>query len=455
MKIKEFGIIADGQTIETQKIQNAIDECSKRGEVLIFDQGIYKTGTLFLQDNSKIILEKGAVISGIPSPEFFADYGGTFVDAVNIVRGKALLVASGVKNIEISGEGKICGNGGLYDKKLRERPFLVRFVNCENIRISDVTMMNSISWCFHIDKCKDVRVNSIKVYNRCSGNNDGIDIDSSEDVLIENCDVSTEDDAVCLKSTSQKSCKNIHIKNCRISSDCAGFKIGTESVGDFENVVCEDCEFYDVYACGIKITLADGAVARDIKIKNVKMRNCTGPIFVSTSLRNREYAGAKRQTPSKIINLQIENLKADVIKGNSKGTYNIGIDGGKPNDPEEYLKTLYDYGGWCEGLGGIIISGSTKEYVENIILKNMDITLPGGFMDREHKFKVREMGSLYPEYHRFDPVPAKGIYIRHAKNVSIENVNFTYKQEDIRQEIYTEDAQKIKLVDGKKGDYYG
>ncbi len=446
MKTEEFGIIADGQTIETQKIQQAIDNCAENGEVLVFTSGVYKTGTLFLRDNSRIILEKGAEISGIPNLEHFSNYGGTFVDAVGIIRGKALLVANNVKNIELSGNGKICGNGGLYEKKFKEKPFLVRFVNCEGIRVSGVTMTESISWCFHIDKCKDVHVDSIKIYNRCSGNNDGIDIDSSENVLIENCDVSSEDDAICLKSTSRRICKNICIKNCRVSSDCAGFKIGTESVGDFENVTCEDCEFYDVYACGIKITPADGAVVRNVKIKNVKMTNCTGPIFVSASLRNRAYAGESRSTPSGIINLEIENLKADVIKGKPKGSYMVEIDGGKPTDSEEYLNTLYDYNGWCEGLGGIIISGSTKSYAENIIFKNLDINLPGGFKDDNHKFKVREMGFLYPEYHRLDPVPAKGIYVRHAQNVTFENIRLTYKEEDIRQEIFTEDAKNVRIL---------
>lgn len=441
--IKEFGAVGSGQITETEILQKAIDECAASGEVLKFSAGTYKTGTIFLRDNSKVVLEKDAVISGIPELSAYAVYGGTFVDAVNRIRGKAILVASSVKDVEISGEGKITGNGHQFDKETNDRPFLVRFVNSENIKVSGITMEESVSWCFHIDKCKNIYVDGIKVYNRGNENNDGIDIDSSENVTLINCDVSSGDDAICLKSTSRKVCKDIYVKNCKISTECGGFKIGTESVGDYENIVCEDCYFYDVLACGIKITVTDGAVAKNVKIKNVKMDNCTGPIFISAGLRQREYAGEKKDTPSNVINLEIDGLTADVIKAPSRGYYNIGIDGGKPSDPEEFLKSLYDYGDWCEALGGIIISGSEKATIENITLRNMDINLPGGFTDTEWKFNVREMGRLYPEFHRFDPVPAKGIYIRHANGVTFENVKLSYKADDIREEIYTEDAIEV------------
>ncbi len=443
LDIKEFGLIGDGIAVETEKLQAAIDECANNGKTLVISAGVYKTGTIFLRDNSKLVLEEDAVISGIPELSAYAVYGATFVDAVNTVRGKAILVANGVKNIKISGEGKITGNGHQFDKTLKEKPFLVRFINSENIEISGISMEESVSWCFHIDKSKDVHVDGINIYNCGNENNDAIDIDSSENVLIENCDITSSDDAVCLKSTSNKICKNVHIKNCRIKTECAGFKFGTESVGDFENIVCEDCYFYDVFACGIKITVTDGAVARNIKLKNIKMDNCTGPIFICAGLRNREYAGEKKETPSNIINLEIDGLVADIIKAPSRGYYNIGIDGGKEGDPEEFLKSLYDYGDWCEALGGIIISGSVKATIQNIVLKNMDISLPGGFADDKWKFNVREMGGLYPEFHRFDPVPAKGIYIRHADGVTFENVKLSYKADDIREEIYTEDVKNV------------
>lgn len=439
--IKEFGAVGNGISVETEVIQTAIDECAKTGEILKFSKGIYKTETLFLRTDSNIVIEKDAVISGIPEITAYKDNGATFVDAVNTIRGKALVTAVNAKNISLSGNGKITGNGPEFDKTLKEKPFLVRFAGCENVKISDVSLENSVSWCLHIDKCRDVGLFGIKIRNRGCENNDGIDIDSSNNVKIIKCDVSSGDDGICLKSTSKRPCTDIYVKDCRVSSDCGGFKIGTESVGDFENIVCEDCYFYNVLAGGIKITPTDGAVVKNVKIKNAVMDNCTGPVFIACGVRNREYAGEYKDTFSKIINLEIDGLKADVIPAPARGYYNIGIDGGKESDSAEFLKTLYDYKGWCEALGGIILSGTQNDCMENIVLKNLNISLPGGFTDENWDFNVREMGTLYPEFHRFDPVPAKGIFARHINGMTLENIAISYKSPDIREEMVFEDVK--------------
>lgn len=441
--IKEFGAFGNGIAVDTQAIQSALDFCAETNEVLCVSKGVYKTETIFLRDNSRVFFEEGGVLSGIPELSAYKDNGATFVDAVNTIRGKALVVAHNVKNISIWGKGTITGNGSDFNKTLKEKPFLVRIVDSENIKIADVNLESSVSWCLHIDKCENVEIDGVKVYNRGCENNDGIDIDSCSNVRLVNCDVSSGDDAVCLKSTSKKACTDVYIKNCRISSDCAGFKIGTESVGDFRNIICEDCYFYDVLACGIKITPTDGAMVENVKIKNAVMDNCTGPIFIATGERNRAYVDEGRKDKSQIINFEIDGFKADTIKAPSRGYYNIGIDGGKEGDSEEFLKSLYDYKDWCESIGGIIISGTKSTRLQNITLKNLDIRLPGGFTDKSHLFRVREMGTLYPEFHRFDPVPAKGIFIRHADGVTIENVCLSYKEKDIRSQIVTEDTNNF------------
>ncbi len=441
--IRSFGAVGDGICVETEVLQNAIDTCAKENEVLHISSGTYKTETLFLRDNSNIVLEEGACISGIPELSAYKDNGATFVDAVNTIRGKALVIAHKAKNISLTGKGTITGNGPQFDKTLKEKPFLVRFVDCENVTVKDVRMEHSVSWCFHIDKCKNVFVSGITVYNRGCENNDGIDIDSCEHVHLVGCDVSSADDGICLKSTSKRPCTDILVEDCRVSSDCGGFKLGTESVGDFKDIVCRNCYFYDVLAGGIKITVTDGAFVENVTIENAVMDNCTGPIFIINGTRNRDYAGEHKDVYSKIVNLTIDGLKADVIKAPSRGYYNIGIDGGKEGDPEEFLKTLYDYKDWCEALGGIIISGTKDDKIENVVLKNLDVTLPGGFTDDKWEFNVREMGTLYPEFHRFDPVPAKGVYIRHADGVHLENIKLSYKEDDIREEIVTEDAVNV------------
>ena len=133
-----------------------------------------------------------------------------------------------------------------------------------------------------------------------------------------------------------------------------------------------------------------------------------------------------RTTFSRIKNIEFDSIKADVVKAPSQGFY----------DGEE----------WGCAMGGVILSGTEKNKLENIILSNMELSLPGGFKE-DREFKVREMGKLYPEFHRFDPVPAKGVYIRHAKNIILEKLNISYKEYDIRDEIYMEDAEGIRQIE--------
>lgn len=420
LDLRDFSVLPDTGKDLTLPIQSAIDECAEKGITLKISKGVYNIGTILIKSNSNIIFEKGAKFSGIPSLSAYSETESTFVDAVNSVRGKALIVIHKAENVSISGEGIISGNGSDVTITNNDKPFLVRIVESNNIFLKNMTFERSISWCLHIDRCHNVNIENVKVYNRGCPNNDGIDIDSSTDVSITGCDISSGDDGICLKTTSNLPCCNITVKNCRISTDWGGFKIGTESVGDFKNITVEDCFFYNITGGGIKLVPVDGAVIDNVKIKNIIMQNCTGPIFIANGERNRDYAGEHRQTLSKIMNVEIDNIKADVVKAPSHG--------------------FYDGEDWGCAIGGVILSGTVKNKLENIKLSNMELSLPGGFKE-DIEFNVREMGKLYPEFHRFDPVPAKGIYLRHAKNISIKNINMTFKDDDVRDEIYLEDAE--------------
>ena len=419
MDIKQFSAIGDGVSDDTVAVQKAIDTCSKEKETLFISKGTYKIGTVELKTNTHLMFEEGAVFSGIENVGAYSANEASFVDAVGRLRGKALIIIYKAKHVVIEGKGVITGNGPNVQVE-NDRPFLVRVAESEDVTIRDVKLMNSISWCLHIFKSQKVNVEHITMYNRGCPNNDGIDIDSSRNVSVVGCDLSCGDDAVCIKTTSNIPTKDVYVKDCKISSNWAAFKIGTESVGNISNVTVEDCEFYDVVGGGIKIVPTDGAIVDNVKIKNIRMKNCTGPIFLANGERNREYAGEKSNQLSKIQNVEIEGIEADVVPAPFRGYY----------DGEE----------WGNAIGGVILSGTVKNKLENIRLSNMKLSLPGGYTG-PIKYEVREMGAMYPEFQRSDPVPAKGIYIRHARNVLYKNIEITYKKEDVRQEIYTDDVE--------------
>ena len=244
-KINEFGILANTDKILTEKIQSAIDECSENGKTLVFTEGTYKTGTLFFKDNTKIQLEKGAVISGSTSMDDYPDTEASFVDAVGQLRGKTLILAHKAENIEVFGEGEINGCGESFDDI--RRPFLFRIINSKNVKLDGVKLSNSAAWCLHINDSEHVDVKNITINSYVNENNDGIDIDASKYVNIENCDIVSGDDAICLKTTTLNSCEHISVKNCRVKTGWGGIKIGTESVGDIAHVRIENCFLYDTY----------------------------------------------------------------------------------------------------------------------------------------------------------------------------------------------------------------
>ena len=423
MDVKLFGAVGDGKTVDTAAIQKAIDTCAEQKDTLVITPGTYYTGTLFLKNDLHMVLQEGAKLLGVTDVnDYYAS--SPFVDAVGVTRGRAMIVAYDVENLCIEGSGTIDGNGKnvVYEN---DRPFLFNVEECRNVTLRGIRLEGSVSWCLHIDRSRDVLVEKVTIYNRGLENNDGIDVDASENVVIDGCDINCGDDAICLKATSVNPCRNIHAKNCRVSTNWGAIKIGTESAGDFSNIIIEDCYFYDVMGGGIKIVPVDGGFVRDVIVRNIKMVNCTGPIFIANGRRNRIYLGKQNPNISGTDNILIENIQADVIKAPLHGFY-FGED-------------------WGEALGGVLISGIPERKIGGITLRNLQLDLPGGFTEEKSEYKVREMADMYPEFHRFDPVPAKGVYIRHAENIKLENVQLTYKKDDVRAEMYMEDADAVEV----------
>jgi hypothetical protein len=81
-------------------------------------------------------------------------------------------------------------------------------------------------------------------------NGDGIDVDSTKNVLINHCDIDTGDDCIALKSGRGsegarigRPTENVVVTNCTLGSRFAGLAIGTELSGGIRNVLVENCEF--------------------------------------------------------------------------------------------------------------------------------------------------------------------------------------------------------------------
>jgi len=132
------------------------------------------------------------------------------------------------------------------------RPRLVQFVNCTDVLVQGVTLRNSPDWTSHYLGCKRVVISNIKVWGSMQWPNcDGIDPDSCVDVLIENVDVSTGDDSVCLKTTyaSRGPCENITVINSRLRSKSSAIKFGSSFNDNYSNIRFENITIWGKVLC--------------------------------------------------------------------------------------------------------------------------------------------------------------------------------------------------------------
>jgi polygalacturonase len=101
------------------------------------------------------------------------------------------------------------------------RPTTVRLVDCENVLIRDVHLLEAANMALHLLGCRNVNIDGIVIQENVMFNRDGLDIDCCQGVKLSNSQFSTGDDAIAMKSTSDVICQDIAISNCIINSKAA------------------------------------------------------------------------------------------------------------------------------------------------------------------------------------------------------------------------------------------
>lgn len=417
--------------LSSPRIQEALDACSAAGGGrVVLGPGSYRCGTLFLRDNVTLHLEAGASILGSPKLSDYPAPETSFVDAVGDIRGRALILAEHVKNVALTGEGVIDGNGGAFHQGTPEhpsRPFLVRVVHTQGVTIRGLQLRASAAWTVHLLDCEDGLVEDVLIDSRVNENNDGIDIDSSRRVTVRRCKIYTDDDAVCLKATRREACEDIHVHDCELSTECGALKLGTESYGDMRRVKIHDIHIRYAATCAIKVLTSDGAFIEDVDIRNVQADLTTGPIFVRLGARGRTYAKGDAPKPAgRLRRLTIAGLKAKVFQ---------------PDVPslQHFTKALLP----PEGFSGVLITGVPAQCVEDVTVRDCEIELVGGFQGDVAKLNPPEDEAMYPEHFYFGTLPGAAAYLRHVRGAKFENVKFTLQKPDVRPLVATEDVEGI------------
>ena len=440
--LKDFGGIGDGVTLNTTALQKAIDACTEAGGgVLRIPSGRYVIGTVEMKSNVTLSLDHGAELLGSQKME---DYPTDKIRPAREGQSQCLFYAEGATNIRLEGLGVIDGRGDSEHFPRRSgprgrdtRPRLFRFENCKNLTFSGLTYKNPAFWGIHLIDCRKIHFTGVKVRMRNNNyNNDGLDLDGCEDVLIENCDINTGDDGICLKS-SKNPCRNITVSGCRVSSNTAPLKLGTSSRGGFINVKVTNCYFYDSPMGAIKLQLVDGGRLENIDISRIVMKNVGNPIFIRLGNRGSTFSRDRSQKApvGTLRNVRISDVVAEVTvedreKAASAPYKGLKVDRTPGVTDKEKSKA-----------GPIMITGIPGHLIENVTLKNVKISYPGGGTTDDAKRKVPEDIERYPEQFFFGVLPSWGAYIRHAKNIEFNKVELTLRGEDAREKLFLEDVQ--------------
>lgn len=358
--ITDFGAKGDGKIPTKEAFDKAITKCSENGggTIIVPSGDYYMNGSLVLKSNVHIKLEKGAVLNFSINENDYLPAVLTRWEGTEVYNFSPLIYAYHVNNIAITGEGIINGNGSKYfaswkkeqnnDKQIlrkmgkenvpvykrvfgkghKLRPGLFESFGCNNVRLEGVTFLDSPFWVIHPIFCNNVIIRDVTVRSN-NPNNDGTDPDSCTNVLIEDCNFETGDDAIAIKSGRDNDAwrvgqpsENIVIRNCLFSSKINGVCIGSEIAGGVRNVFIENIKIpKSSNAIYFKSNLDRGGYIENIYVRNIKAEN------VESSLIRFEpnYKGERSAFhPTRFKNFVIENIQCKEV--NQIGFYLDGFE---------------------------------------------------------------------------------------------------------------------------------
>ena len=407
--IRDFGAKADGETLNTEAINNAIKAVSEKGGgKVVIPEGLWLTGPVVLQNNVNLHVEKNALVLFSGDADLYPLVRTSF-EGLDMLRCQSPVSAMNAENIAITGHGVLDGSGdswrpvkrnkmtdgqwksllksgGVVDesgkvwypnegalkasiltgsKEKREisdsewegmkrwlRPVLLSIVKSKRVLLEGVTFRNSPSWCLHPLSCEDLTLNGVKVFNPWySQDGDALDVESCKNVVVTNSLFDAGDDAICIKS----------------GKDADGRRRGEPC----ENVLVKNNTVLHGHGGFVVGSEMSGGV------RNVYVADCT---FIGTDVGLR--FKSTRGRGGVVENVYVDNINMINIPGDALIAdlyYAVKDAPGAPvpavTEETPSFKNIHISNISCKGAGrAMFLNGLPEMPIENFSVRNMRIT---------------------------------------------------------------------------------
>lgn len=332
--IRDFGAVGDGKTLNTDRIQAAIDKAATNGGgTVVIPKGVYLSGAIFLKPHVGLHLDRGAVLKGSTNradyPKMRTRIEGHFEDWL-----PALVNADHIDHLRIDGSGTLDGSGAPFWAEFWarlkanpkttnlnvERPRLMFVENCNDVIIDGLNFKNSSFWNLHLYRCQNVVVENAHFETpkdiKCPST-DGTDIDSCQNVIIRGCTYRVDDDCVCLKGSKgpfamddkdSPPVEHIRVTNCSFERGHGVVTLGSEAT-IVRDVVVENCKVYGpINLVRLKLRPDTPQDYEDIHYRNITLDSTGAMLQV---LPWKQYFDLKGQPPptSIVRNVTLSNVK--------------------------------------------------------------------------------------------------------------------------------------------------
>lgn len=342
--ITNFAAVGDGETDCTAAFREAMAACQKAGGGrVVVPPGVFLTGPIHLKSHVNLHVAKGATIRFTTNTSAYLPVVFTRFECVEVMNYSPPLYAIGQKDIAITGEGTLDGQGSawhrwawdhstnvkalyqmgdagvpvaerIFGDKRPLRPNFIQPTRCQNVLIEGVKVINSPMWTITPLYCTNVTIRGVTVETD-GPNTDGCDPDSCKDVWIKDCTFSNGDDCIAVKSGRDKDgrrvnipCENVVIQDCRFAAGHGGVTMGSETAGGIRNVFAERCHFDSPdldMAMRFKTNPARGGYVEDIYLRDCTVK--TAKYGIHMTLRYGSSGARDGEAPPSMRNIDIRN----------------------------------------------------------------------------------------------------------------------------------------------------